>query len=157
MNKKAVGSILVAVSLVLALIQNLIWVSIGLLVVALVLGLEEKSIKRIAQCLALLLSVLVVKQLFILILGGFASDYGSSYYDFYQEFMKWVSIILNYYLIVFVILGLIFYLLDKDMPLYGLIIDKFYNGCEKLYKNGRQRNQTQNTLENNNNQLNEDE
>lgn len=145
MNKKAVGSILVAISLVLALVKSLVWVSVGLLIVALVLGLEEKAVKRIAQCLALLLSVIVVKQLFVLILGGFATNYGSNYYNFYTEFIKWLSIILDYYLIVFVVLGTVFYILDKEMPLYGLIIDKIYDAGSKFSNGKRQKESNQNT------------
>ena len=74
MNKKAIGSIFTVIALVLALLKSSVWVIIGLLVASVVLALEEKHIKRIAQCLMLLFSVLVVTQLISLIFGGFTTS-----------------------------------------------------------------------------------
>ena len=114
MNKKAIGSIFTVIALVLALLKSSVWVIIGLLVASVVLALEEKHIKRIAQCLMLLFSVLVVTQLISLIFGGFTTSGasifwgGSDYDNFYAEMTKWIGVILNFYLIVFVILGAVF-------------------------------------------------
>ena len=74
MNKKAIGSVFVALALVLALLKSYVWVMVGLLIAAIVFACEEKQTKRIAQCLALLLSVLVVMPLSTLIFGGFTTD-----------------------------------------------------------------------------------
>lgn len=139
MNKKAIGSILIALSLAFALIKNFAWVSVGLLVVAVVINCDEKAIKRVSQCLALLLSVLIVKQLIVLIFGGFVGAFNNSnnYYNFYNELIRWVGIVLDYYLIVFVVLGVIFFILDKELPLYGSLVNAIYDGCKKACKKDR--------------------
>ena len=142
MNKKAIGSIFTVIALVLALLKSSVWVIIGLLVASVVLALEEKHIKRIAQCLMLLFSVLVVTQLISLIFGGFTTSGasifwgGSDYDNFYAEMTKWIGVILNFYLIVFVILGAVSYHSDKEMPLYGVLVDRIYGTVTQKTNNG---------------------
>ena len=136
MNKKAIGSVFVALALVLALLKSYVWVMGGLLIAAIVFACEEKQTKRIAQCLALLLSVLVVMQLLTLIFGGFTGS-GLDYTKFYNGLTKWAGILTNFYLIVFVVLGAVSFLRDKDMPLYGALIDAIYDGCGKITGKGR--------------------
>ena len=136
MNKKAIGSIFTVIALVLALLKSTVWVMVGLLVAAVVFSLEEKHIKRISQCLMLLLSVLVVSQVISLVFGGFTSGssiFGSTsdYDNFYSEMTKWIGILLNFYLIVFVVLGAVAYRSDKEMPLYGALVDKLYGTVVK--------------------------
>ena len=45
MNKKAIGSVFVALALVLALLKSYIWVMVGLLIAAIVFACEEKQTK----------------------------------------------------------------------------------------------------------------
>ena len=73
MSKKAIGSFFTILALVFALLKGYVWVMVGLLVAAIVFNCDSKYIKRISQCLLLLLSVLAVMQLISLIFGGFAS------------------------------------------------------------------------------------
>jgi len=148
MNKKAIGSVFVALALVFALLKSYVWVMVGLLVAAVVFACEEKQIKRIAQCLALVLSVLVVMQLLTLIFSGFGSTTpvyyngesvyytgNSGYAKFYSGLIKWAGILTNFYLIVFVILGAVSFSKDKEMPLYGAFIDGIYSGCKRVTGN----------------------
>lgn len=133
MNKKAIGSVFVALALVFAFLKSYVWVMVGLLVAAIVFSCEEKQIKRIAQCLALVLSVLVFVQLLTLCFGGFASgSTGTGYVKFYSGLIKWAGILTNFYLIVFVVLGAFSFVRDKDMPLYGALIDGIWKGCAVL-------------------------
>lgn len=136
MNKKAIGSVFVALALVLALLKSYIWVMVGLLIAAIVFACEERQTKRIAQCLALVLSVLVVMQLLTLIFGGFTGS-GLEYTKFYNGLIKWAGILTNFYLIVFVVLGAVSFWRDRDMPLYGVLIDAIYNGCGKITGKGK--------------------
>ena len=46
MNKKAIGSVFVALALVLALLKSYIWVMVGLLIAAIVFACEERQTKR---------------------------------------------------------------------------------------------------------------
>lgn len=150
MNKKAIGSVFVALALVFALLKSYIWVMVGLLIAAIVFACEEKQTKRIAQCLALVLSVLVVMQLLTLIFSRFGSATpmyyngesvyytgNSSYAKFYSGLIKWAGIFTDFYLIVFVVLGAVSFWRDKDMPLYGALIDAIYNGCGKITGKGK--------------------
>ena len=136
MSKKAIGSFFTILALVFALLKGYVWVMVGLLVAAIVFNCDSKYIKRISQCLLLLLSVLAVMQLISLIFGGFASTTigfaGASDYDnFYYEMTKWLGLITNLYLIVFVILGAVAFCADKEMPLYGQLVDKIYGAVSK--------------------------
>ena len=147
MNKKKLGMLFVMISLVLALLKSYVWVMIGLLVAAVVFACEEKYVKRIAQCLLLVLSVMAVTQIFVLIFGGFAATSGSvslesiitsalygsnagGYTKFYVGLIKWVGIVLNFYLVAFTVLGAIFFLMDKDMPVYGTLVDLMAGGIK---------------------------
>lgn len=136
MNKKAIGSVFVVLALVFALLKSYVWVMVGLLIAAIVFSCEEKQTKRVAQCLALVLSVLVVMQLFTLVFGGFTGS-GLDYTKFYNGLIKWVGILTNFYLIVFVVLGAVSFLRDKDMPLYGALIDAICDGCGKISGKGK--------------------
>ena len=71
MNKKTISNIFVAVAICLAFMQQTLWVSIGLMIAAIVICGDEKTTKRIAQCLALVLVVSVIKYTLSFILGAF--------------------------------------------------------------------------------------
>lgn len=59
------------------------------------------------------------------------------YTKFYNGLIKWVGILTNFYLIVFVVLGAVSFLRDKDMPLYGALIDAICDGCGKISGKGK--------------------
>ena len=156
MNKKTISNIFVAVAICLAFMQQTLWVSIGLMIAAIVICGEEKTTKRIAQCLALVLVVSVIKYTLGFILGAFDNynysfvnhtEAGYNYYKFLLVFNKYMGFVANLFIAVFAVLGAINFSRDKEMPLFGGLVEKIAGLGSKATKNkdAKTEEETQNT------------
>lgn len=144
MNKKTISNIFVAVAICLAFMQQTLWVSIGLMIAAIVICGDEKTTKRIAQCLALVLVVSVIKYTLGFILGAFDNynysfvnhtEAGYNYYKFLLVFNKYMGFVANLFIAVFAVLGAINFSRDKEMPLFGGLVEKIAGLGSKTTKN----------------------
>ncbi len=144
MNKKTISNIFVAIAICLAFIQQTLWISVGLMIAAIVICGDEKTVKRIAQCLALVLVVNVVKYTLSLILGAFDNytysfvdhtEAGYNYYKFLVMFNKYMGFVANLFIAAFAVLGAINFSRDKEMPLFGGLVEKIASLGSKATKN----------------------
>lgn len=154
MNKKTISNIFVAVAICLAFMQQTLWVSIGLMIAAIVICGDEKTTKRIAQCLALVLVVSVIKYTLGFILGAFdnypsinPTEAGNNYHKFLLVFNKYMGFVANLFIAVFAVLGAINFSRDKEMPLFGGLVEKIAGLGSKANKNkdAKTEEETQNT------------
>ena len=142
MNKKTISNIFVAVAICLAFMQQTLWVSIGLMIAAIVICGDEKTTKRIAQCLALVLVVSVIKYTLGFILDAFNNypsvnhtEAGYNYNKFPLVFNKYMGFVAKLFIAVFAVLGAINFSRDKEMPLFGGLVEKIAGLGSKATKN----------------------
>lgn len=154
MNKKTISNIFVAVAICLAFMQQTLWVSIGLMIAAIVICGDEKTTKRIAQCLALVLVVSVIKYTLGFILDAFdnypsvnRTEAGYNYHKFLLVFNKYMGFVAKLFIAVFAVLGAINLSRDKEMPLFGGLVEKIAGLGSKATKNkdAKTEEETQNT------------
>lgn len=154
MNKKTISNIFVAVAICLAFMQQTLWVSIGLMIAAIVICGDEKTTKRIAQCLALVLVVSVIKYTLGFILDAFNNypsvnhtEAGYNYNKFLLVFNKYMGFVAKLFIAVFAVLGAINFSRDKEMPLFGGLVEKIAGLGSKANKNkdAKTEEETQNT------------